>query len=95
MITANSRNVSRSEYALIRSSYRVSSRSLANNDSAFFRCVQLDSALRKRINHWYTGLGERPTSRLCVYDQASECVRLKGHSYLRFSASRSLTRFLA
>lgn len=95
MTSSNTRNVSRTEYALLRRSYRAATRLLSHDSTAVARCVQMNHELRVRTNSWYTGLGERPTSRALVYFAGGETVRLKGRTFLRFSASRSLTKFLA
>lgn len=93
--TNTSRNVSRSEYATLRRSYRAAARLLTRDSTAFARCVQMNHELRLRTNSWYTGLGDRPTSRHLAHSAGGESVRLNGRSYVRFSASRSLTKFLA
>lgn len=95
MTSSNIRNVSRSEYALLRRSYRAAAGLLTRDSTAFARCVQMNHDLRVRTNSWYTGLGDRPTSRTLAYYAGGEIVRLKGRTFLRFSASRSLTKFLA
>jgi hypothetical protein len=89
------RNISRNEYAFLRHSYRAAARLLTKEPTAFARCVQLNHEVRVRTNNWYTGLGDRPTSRHLVHSAGGEHIRLNGRSYIRFGASRSLTKFLA
>ena len=95
MTTYNTRNISRSEYTLLRRSYRAARRLLSKDDTAFARAVQINSEARRRIGNWYTGFDERPFSRTLAYYSGGDLIRLKGRTFLRFYASRSLTKFLA
>lgn len=91
----HSRSVTRAEYALFHRSYRAASRDALNNDNAVAHCIQLHSELRRRLNSWYTGLGDQPVSRFHKFFSGGETISLKGENYVRFGASRTLTNFLA
>lgn len=91
----HSRSVTRAEYALLRRSYRAARRLLSKDDTAFARCTQINSEVRRRTNSWYTGCDERPFSRTLVYYAGGDLIRLNGRTFLRFYASRTLTNFLA
>ena len=91
----HSRSVTRAEYALLRRSYRAARRLLSKDDTAFSRCTQINSEVRRRLNSWYTGLGDQPVSRFHKFFSGGETISLKGESYVRFGASRTLTNLLA